>query len=129
VHFARYHLAFVAAAAAVVVLATGSVARELGTEALPDVDEGAERPALIERMVPGKDGLSGRATLGKSIFFDATLSALKNQSCAFCHAPETGFTSPREDFNKTGSVVEGSIAGRFGNSKPPSATYMTAARS
>lgn len=126
-HFARYRLAFVAAAAAVVVLATGSVARELGTESLPDVDEGAEGPALIERMVPGKNGLSGRATLGKSIFFDATLSALKNQSCAFCHAPETGFTSPREDFNKTGSVVEGSIAGRFGNSKPPSATYMTPA--
>jgi len=89
------------------------------------VEEAEAKP--VERLVPGRDGLSGRATLGKSVFFDADLSSRGNQSCAFCHTPETGFTSPREDFNMTGSVVEGSIPGRFGNAKPPTITYMSAA--
>ncbi len=62
--------------------------------------------------------------LGKSIFFDANLSSKRNQSCAFCHAPETGFSSPRDDFNRTGGVVEGAIEGRFGNAKPPTAAYV-----
>lgn len=123
----RLRFFVLAAAAGGVAIASPGGAREAGTEVEAVADKDAERPALVERMVAGKDGLSGRATLGKSIFFDASLSARKNQSCAFCHAPETGFTSPREDFNKGGSVVEGSIAGRFGNAKPPSATYMAPA--
>lgn len=82
---------------------------------------------LLERDVAGRGGLSARATLGKSIFFDVSLSSQKNQACSHCHAPDTGFTSPREDINKVGAVVEGSIAGRFGNAKPPSATYMSPA--
>ena len=110
----------------VAVAVTTVLARELGTE-LESGKDAVERPALIERLVSGKDGLSGRATLGKSLFFDTTLSVNKNQSCAFCHAPEMGFTSPREDFNAAGAVVEGSVPGKFGNSKPPSAAYMNPA--
>ena len=30
--------------------------------------------------------------LGKSIFFDQSLSINNNQACAACHSPETGFT-------------------------------------
>lgn len=63
--------------------------------------------------------------LGKSIFFDDNLSINQNQSCAACHAPEVGFTGPIEAINQGGSVYEGSIPGRFGNRKPPSAAYAT----
>jgi cytochrome c peroxidase len=63
--------------------------------------------------------------LGKSIFFDVNLSANGNQSCASCHGPEVGFTGPLSDTNEHGAVYEGSVAGRFGNRKPPSAAYAT----
>jgi cytochrome c peroxidase len=32
--------------------------------------------------------------LGKNIFFDQNLSLNGNQSCAACHAPESGWTGP-----------------------------------
>jgi len=63
--------------------------------------------------------------LGKSIFFDENLSLNGNQACAACHGPEVGFTGPIEEFNLHGTVYEGSIPGRFGNRKPPSAAYAT----
>ncbi|UCC89834.1 MAG: hypothetical protein JSV81_11095 [Anaerolineales bacterium] len=63
--------------------------------------------------------------LGKSIFFDGNLSINRNQSCASCHAPEWGWTGPDSDINAHGAVYEGSIPGRFGDRKPPSAAYAT----
>jgi len=63
--------------------------------------------------------------LGKSIFFDDNLSINQNQSCAACHAPESGWTGPDSAINAGGSVYEGSIPGRFGDRKPPSAAYAT----
>jgi cytochrome c peroxidase len=63
--------------------------------------------------------------LGKSIFFDDNLSINQNQSCAACHGPAVGFTGPLSDINAHGAVFEGSIAGRFGDRKPPSAAYAT----
>ena len=51
--------------------------------------------------------LSPKELLGKSLFFDAMLSAPEGQSCAVCHAPEVGFTGPIEEINKSGSVYEG----------------------
>jgi cytochrome c peroxidase len=64
--------------------------------------------------------------LGKAIFFDTNLSANGNQACAACHTPEVGWTGPESDTNAGGAVYEGSIAGRFGNRKPPSSAYATA---
>lgn len=61
--------------------------------------------------------------LGKSLFFDPSLSVNENQPCAFCHDPAQGFSSPHHDHNAGGGVVEGSVPGRFGNRKPPSAAY------
>jgi cytochrome c peroxidase len=63
--------------------------------------------------------------LGKSIFFDQNLSQNANQACAACHGPDVGFTGPIESFNEHGAVYEGSVAGLFGNRKPPSAAYAT----
>ena len=69
--------------------------------------------------------LSAKEQLGKSIFFDENLSINQNQSCAACHGPEVGFTGPESDINAGGAVYEGSIPGRFGDRKPPSAAYAT----
>jgi len=69
--------------------------------------------------------LTEHEQLGKSIFFDTNLSINQNQACAACHGPEVGFTGPEADTNASGAVYEGSISGRFGNRKPPSAAYAT----
>jgi cytochrome c peroxidase len=70
-------------------------------------------------------GLTPQEQLGKSIFFDDNLSLNGNQACAACHAPEWGWTGPNTGINSAGAVYEGSIAGRFGNRKPPSSAYAT----
>ena len=69
--------------------------------------------------------LSPIQQLGKSIFVDQNLSINQNQACAACHAPEVGWTGPIGQINAGGAVYEGSIAGRFGNRKPPSSAYAT----
>lgn len=69
--------------------------------------------------------LSPLEQLGKEIFFDTNLSVNGNQSCAACHAPEAGWTGPHTAVNAHGAVYEGSLAGRFGNRKPPSSAYAT----
>jgi cytochrome c peroxidase len=61
--------------------------------------------------------------LGRSIFFDKNLSVNKNQSCADCHDPGVGFTGPDTVINAIGSVEPGSVGERFGNRKPPAASY------
>jgi cytochrome c peroxidase len=69
--------------------------------------------------------LSDIEKLGKRIFFDEQLSINANQSCAACHADNVGWTGPLSNINAHGAVYEGSIAGRFGNRKPPSSAYAT----
>ena len=49
----------------------------------------------------------------------------QNQSCADCHGSEAGWTGPDSVINADGAVYEGSIPGRFGDRKPPSAAYAT----
>jgi cytochrome c peroxidase len=75
------------------------------------------------------DRLMPRERLGRLLFFDTSLSARRNQSCASCHAPEAGWVGGKEIFNQSGAVYEGSIAGRFGSRKPPSVAYATLAPS
>lgn len=61
--------------------------------------------------------------LGERIFNDSLLSIGRNQSCASCHDAAFGFTAPVSSVNAHGAVMPGSIAGRFGNRRPPSAAY------
>lgn len=85
--------------------------------------------ALALVLLTAGSGLTQTLTpleqLGKSIFFDQNLSINHNQSCASCHAPEAGWTGPDSAVNAAEAVYEGSIPGRFGNRKPPSAAYAT----
>ncbi|MCX8509933.1 MAG: hypothetical protein ORN49_13825 [Rhodobacteraceae bacterium] len=82
----------------------------------------AQAVLLFALPAAGQD-LSPVEQLGKSIFFDANLSANGTQACSSCHDPARGFTSPHDHFNEKGAIVEGALAGRFGNRKPPSAAY------
>lgn len=61
--------------------------------------------------------------LGKAIFFDPDLSANGTQSCAACHAPETGFTGPDSLVNDSTVIYEGALPEHFGNRKPPTSAY------
>jgi cytochrome c peroxidase len=73
----------------------------------------------------GAFALTPQEELGKSLFFDQNLSINNNQSCAACHAPESGWTGPDAAISAAGAVYEGSIPGRFGDRKPPSSAYAT----
>jgi cytochrome c peroxidase len=63
------------------------------------------------------------APVGEQLYFDSTLSAPPQMSCATCHDPEAGFTGPISEINATTAVYPGAIDHRFGNRKPPSAAY------
>jgi cytochrome c peroxidase len=80
---------------------------------------------LFSSVAAQGTGLSPEEELGKSIFFDTNLSINQNQACAACHGPVAGWTGPESTINAAGAAYEGSIAGRFGNRKPPSAAYAT----
>ena len=63
--------------------------------------------------------------LGRALFHDPDLSRNGDQACAFCHDPATGFAGPLATVNGGGAVYEGSVAGRFGNRRPPTAAYVS----
>ena len=88
--------------------------------------------ALLLGLVAGvsaqesrNDNLTDNEQLGKDLFLDEDLSLNRNLSCASCHASEAGWVGPDSTINADGAVYEGSIAGAFGNRKPPSAAYAT----
>ena len=63
--------------------------------------------------------------LGKLLLFDRELSVNRNEACAFCHMPETGFTGPVSSLNASTVAYPGSIRTRFSSRKPQSHTYAT----
>ena len=101
----------------------------LGCDAGDASDPTADPAAELKDGRPGGGGGAEEpvAALGRFIFFDQRLSFEGNESCAACHAPQVGWTGPEWKINAHGSVYEGSVAGRFGNRKPPSSAYATLA--
>jgi len=63
--------------------------------------------------------LTQKETLGKRLFFDKNLSTPVGQSCADCHAPETGFANPNVDY----PVSQGVHKDHFGNRNDLPAAY------
>jgi len=61
--------------------------------------------------------------LGKLMLYDKQLSVNRNQACAFCHMPETGFTGPVSELNRTTGSYPGSVRTRFSERKPQSHAY------
>ena len=49
----------------------------------------------IERLAaPPDNQIQQIELLGKLMLYDKELSVYRNEACAFCHMPETGFTGP-----------------------------------
>jgi cytochrome c peroxidase len=75
---------------------------------------------IADNRVPDNGvALLQKIELGKKIFFDASLSTPRGQSCASCHDPATGIADPDTDL----PVSEGVIQGRFGNRNAQSISY------
>lgn len=75
--------------------------------------------------VVGCGGSTGSATaskaeLGKSLFFDTSLSSPAGQSCGTCHSPNKSFTD-----NRGTPTAEGVTPGIFGKRRVPTAMYMS----
>ena len=51
--------------------------------------------------------------LGRMLFCDLRLSANGNQSCASCHAPQTGFAGASSEINLGSGIYPGSVPGKI----------------
>jgi cytochrome c peroxidase len=73
------------------------------------------------------NGLPGPARttvlLGKLLVYDKELSVDRNEACAFCHMPDTGFTGPISELNGTTVAYPGSVRTRFSQRKPQTHAY------
>jgi len=61
--------------------------------------------------------------LGKAMLYDKQLSVNRNEACAFCHMPETGFTGPVSELNRTTGSYPGSVRTRYSERKPQTHSY------
>jgi cytochrome c peroxidase len=78
----------------------------------------------IERLAaPPGNQIQQIELLGKLMLYDKQLSVNRNEACAFCHTPETGFTGPVSELNRTTASYPGSVRTRFSNRKPQSHAY------
>jgi cytochrome c peroxidase len=80
--------------------------------------------ALLKSGLLNDGTLTPIQQLGKNIFFDKISVPNNKTACADCHGASVGYTGPKEEINKHGSVYPGAN-GSFGNRKPPSAAYAT----
>ncbi len=78
----------------------------------------------IERLAaPPDNQIQQIELLGKLMLYDKDLSVNRNEACAFCHMPETGFTGPVSELNRTAGAYPGSVRTRFSDRKPQSHAY------
>jgi cytochrome c peroxidase len=81
----------------------------------------AQTLARVDDAPP--DRAQRTALLGKLLMYDKQLSVNRNEACAFCHMPETGFTGPISELNATTVAYPGSVRSRFSQRKPQSHAY------
>jgi cytochrome c peroxidase len=78
----------------------------------------------IERLAKPPDNQVQQIELiGKLMLYDKQLSVNRNEACAFCHMPETGFTGPVSELNRTTGAYPGSVRSRFSDRKPQTHAY------
>ena len=78
----------------------------------------------IERLAaPPANQVQQIELLGKLLLYDKQLSVNRNEACAFCHMPETGFSGPVSELNRTTGSYPGSVRTRFSERKPQSHAY------
>src|ERR1700716_2175777 len=129
----RALLSFAAAMITLAMVADAPGAEDSGTTLSPRVlQEIAQVEAeidsiearAIERLAePPDNQVQQVELLGKLMLYDKQLSVNRNEACAFCHTPETGFTGPVSELNRTTGSYPGSVRTRFSNRKPQSHAY------
>src|SRR5262250_1485936 len=82
-----------------------------------------EAQALERLAAPPDNQVQQVELLGKLMLYDKHLSVNRNETCAFCHMPETGFTGPASELNRTTGSYPGSVRTRFSNRKPQTHAY------
>src|SRR5258708_4495617 len=129
----RAVLSIAAAIVAVIMGADARGAEESSTTLSPGaLQEIAQLEADIDRIeartierlaAPPDNQIQQIELLGKLMLYDKDLSVNRNEACAFCHMPETGFTGPLSELNKTTGSYPGSVRTRFSDRKPQSHAY------
>ena len=89
-------------------------------EAEIDRIEGQTRERLA---APPDNQVQQIELLGKVMLYDKQLSVNRNEACAFCHMPETGFTGPVSELNRTTGSYPGSVRTRYSERKPQTHAY------
>src|SRR5262249_15723690 len=82
-----------------------------------------EAQTLTRLAAPPDNQVQQIELLGKLMLYDKDLSVNRNEACAFWHMPETGFTGPVSELNRTTGSYPGSVRTRFSNRKPQSHAY------
>src|ERR1700746_1751636 len=82
-----------------------------------------EHQAIERLAVPPDNQVQQVELLGKLMLYDKQLSVNRNEACAFCHMPETGFTGPVSELNRTTGSSPGAVLSGFSNRKPQSHAY------
>jgi cytochrome c peroxidase len=82
-----------------------------------------EAQALERLAAPPDNQVQQVELIGKLLLYDKHLSVNRNEACAFCHTPETGFTGPVSELNRTTGSYPGSVRTRFSNRKPQTHAY------
>src|SRR5438094_2278165 len=82
-----------------------------------------EAQSLERLAAPPDNQVQQIELLGKLMLYDKRLSVNRNEACAFCHMPETGFTGPVSELNRTTGSYPGSVRTRFSERKPQSHAY------
>jgi cytochrome c peroxidase len=85
--------------------------------------ERIEAQTLERLAAPPDNQVQQIELLGKLMLYDKDLSVNRNEACAFCHTPETGFTGPVSALNRTTGSYPGSVRTRFSDRKPQSHAY------
>lgn len=82
-----------------------------------------EEATLARLASPPDNQVQQVELLGKLMLYDKNLSVNRNEACAFCHTPETGFSGPVSELNRTTGSYPGSVRTRFSQRKPQSHAY------
>jgi cytochrome c peroxidase len=98
-----------------------SVEREID-RVVTEIDQiEAQTLAQLSNGLPGPTLRT--VLLGKLMLYDKQLSVGRNEACAFCHMPDTGFTGPISELNATTVAYPGSVRTRFSQRKPQTHAY------
>jgi cytochrome c peroxidase len=78
----------------------------------------------LERLAaPPDNQVQQVELLGKLMLYDKHLSVNRNEACAFCHMPDSGFTGPVSELNRTTGSYPGSVRTRFSERTPQTHAY------